>query len=57
MSGATEVGIETREFADVAAVAAAVVRGQTAFEKIYLLKALELELDVFEIYPGCTRYS
>jgi hypothetical protein len=57
MSGATYVGMETREFADVAAVADEVARRRTAFERIYLLKVLELEFEVFEIYLGCTRHS
>ena len=49
------IGVETREFADVAARAAGVVHGQKAFEKIYLLNALEPGLEVFEIYPACAR--
>jgi hypothetical protein len=51
------LGVETREFADVAVAAAEVVRGQDAFEKIYLLNALEPELEAFEIYPTLTRCS
>lgn len=51
------VGIETREFADVAAHAAEVVHGQNAFEKIYLLNALEPGLEAFEICPTLTRCS
>ena len=51
------VGVETREFADVAALAVEAVRVQTAFEKIYLLNALEPQLEVFEIFPGCARCS
>lgn len=51
------IGIETREFANVAALAAQVVRGQDSFEKIYLLNALEPGAEAFEIYPGCTRCS
>jgi len=51
------VGVETREFADVAAMAADAVRGQTAFEKIYLLNALEPGLEAFEIFPTCVRCS
>lgn len=39
----------------MAAVAADAVRGQTAFEKIYLLNALESGLEAFEIFPGCVR--
>jgi hypothetical protein len=49
------VGVETREFADVARLAAEAVRGQTPFDKIYVLHALEPELEAFEIYPTCTR--
>lgn len=51
------LGVETREFADVAALAAQAVREQNSFEKIYLLNALEPGLEVFEIYPRCTRCS
>ena len=47
------IGMETREFADVAALAAHAVRGQTALEKIYLLNALEPGLEAFEIFPAC----
>jgi hypothetical protein len=47
--------VETRGFADVAVAAAEVVRGQDAFEKIYLLNALEPELEAFEIYPTLMR--
>jgi hypothetical protein len=46
------VGIETREFADVPAVAAEVVRGQTAFEKIHLLNALEPGLEGLRSLTG-----
>jgi hypothetical protein len=49
------LGVETRAFADVAAQAAAVVAGQTAFEKIYLLNALEPGLEAYEISPSCTQ--
>lgn len=49
------LGVEMREFADMAALAAEVVRGQNAFEKIYLLNALEPGLEAFEIYPACIR--
>lgn len=49
------LGVETRDFEDVAARAAAVVRGQTAYEKIYLLNAMEPGFEAFEIYPTCTR--
>jgi hypothetical protein len=51
------LGVDTREFADVAALAAQVVRGQDSFERIYLLKALEPGLEAYEIYPDCTRCS
>ena len=51
------IGMDTREFADVAALAAHAVRGQTAFEKIYLLNALEPGLEAFEIFPACVRCS
>lgn len=51
------IGLETGEFADVAGLAAREVSGQTIFEKIYLLNALEPGLEAFEIYPGCTRCS
>jgi hypothetical protein len=51
------LGIETREFADLAALAAEVVCGQNAFERIYLLNALEPGLEAFEIYPTLTRCS
>ena len=49
------IGVETQDFADVAALAADVVGGQTAFERIYLPNALEPELEAFEIYPACER--
>jgi hypothetical protein len=49
------LGIQTREFADVAALAAEAVRGQRTFEKIYLLQALEPGLEAYEIYPACVR--
>ena len=49
------VGVETRDFADVAALAADSVREQATFEKIYLLNALEPELEAFELYPVCAR--
>lgn len=51
------LGVKTREFADVAALAADAVCGQTAFEKIYVLSALEPGLEAFEIFPGCARCS
>jgi hypothetical protein len=47
--------VDTREFGDVAAHAARVIRGQNAFEKIYLLQALEPGLEAYEIYPACVR--
>jgi hypothetical protein len=46
------IGVETLEFADVAAWAAETVREQTAFEKIYLLNALQPGLEAFEIFPA-----
>jgi hypothetical protein len=49
------VGVATREFAEVAALAANMVSGQTMFEKIYLLNALEPGLEAFEIFPACMR--
>ncbi len=49
------LGVETRDFADVAAQAAAVIAGQTAFQKIYLLNALEPGLEAYEIAPACAR--
>ncbi len=49
------LGIETREFGDMAALTADVVRGQTAFEKVYLLNAVEPELEAYEIAPACAR--
>jgi len=51
------LGVETREFADVAALATEAVRGQNVFEKVYLLNALEPGLEAFEIYPALTRCS
>ena len=51
------IGVETREFSDVAARSAEVVHGQNAFEKIYLLSALQPGLEAFEIYPTLTRCS
>jgi hypothetical protein len=44
-------GPEFREFRDVAEAAASIVRGQSLFEKIYLLKALEPGLEAYEIFP------
>lgn len=49
------VGVETREFSDMAALAAKAVAGQKAFEAIYLLNALEPGLEAYEIYPACVR--
>lgn len=51
------LGIETREFADVVALAAAAVHGQNAFEKIYLLNTLEPGLEAFEMFRACARLS
>jgi hypothetical protein len=47
--------IAFRKFSDVAEKAAQLVNGQSGFEKIYLLKALEPELEAFEISPSFTR--
>ena len=47
------LGVHTRDFAEVAARAAAAIGGQPPFEKIYLLSALEPGLEAFEIYPRC----
>jgi len=45
-------GIETREFEDVVAKAAQALAGKSLiFAKIYLLQALEPDLQAFEIYP------
>jgi len=33
------------------------VAGQTAFERIYVLNALEPGLEAYEIYPGCVPCS
>jgi hypothetical protein len=49
------LGVDARDFADVAALAADVVRGQTAYDRIYLLNALEPGLEAYEISPGCVR--
>jgi hypothetical protein len=49
------LGVETRDFADVVALAADVVRGQTAYDRIYLLNAVEPGLELYEIYPTCAR--
>jgi hypothetical protein len=51
------IGVETRQFADVAGWAADAVRGQKVFEKVYLLNALQPGLEAFEIYPACLRCS
>ncbi len=48
-------GIKIREFEDVAAIAAAAVAGQTRFERIYLLNALEPGVEAFEIFPGLAK--
>jgi len=48
-------GAEVRMFADVAGRAAQSIAGQTCFERIYLLKALEPGLEAFEIFPGLAR--
>lgn len=45
-------GTETRGFKDVAAAAGEVLAGKCLiFEKIYLLQALEPDLQAFEVYP------
>ncbi len=44
--------VEVREFQDVAAAAAKVVAGQSRFERIYLLNAVEPGLEAFEIFPA-----
>jgi hypothetical protein len=31
------------------------IRGKAAFEKVYLLNALQPGLEAFEIYPACAR--
>jgi hypothetical protein len=48
-------GIRYREFSDVAQAGAEMVKGQTRFERIYLFKALEPDLEVFEIYPSFSK--
>jgi hypothetical protein len=48
-------GLEFREFRDVAEAAASIVGGQSRFEKIYLLSALEPGLEVFEIFPQLVK--
>jgi len=49
------LGIHTREFGDMAALAAGIVREQPAFERVYLLNAVEPKLELYEIYPTCGR--
>jgi len=44
-------GFKYRTFCDVAAAAARVVASQSTFENIFLLKALEPELEAYEIFP------
>jgi hypothetical protein len=44
-------GINTRIFSDVAKEAARIAANQSAFERIYLLKALEPELEAYEVFP------
>jgi hypothetical protein len=44
-------GINTRKFSDVAKEAARIAATQSAFERIYLLKALEPELEAYEVFP------
>src|SRR5262249_42073260 len=48
-------GAAPREFSDLAALAAATIWGQSSFERIYLLRALEPGLEVFKIYPTCVQ--
>ena len=50
-----DIGVETREFANMATLAAKAVAGQNTFEKIYLLNALHPGLEAYEIYPGCVQ--
>ena len=38
-------------FSDVAKEAARIAANQSAFERIYLLKALEPELEAYEVFP------
>jgi hypothetical protein len=49
------IGIETSDFGDVARVIAQRVGGQSLFEKIYLLNALEPGLEAYEIFPTVTK--
>lgn len=48
-------GFKFRKFYDVAAAAAPMVAKQSTFAKIYLLKALEPELEAYEIFPAFTK--
>ncbi len=49
-------GLETRGFGDVAAVAAhALIGEQLIFERVYLLQALEPDLQAFEVYPNLLK--
>lgn len=48
-------GVNFRKFQDVAMAASQNVTGQSGFEKIYLLKALEPGLEVYEIFPAFER--
>jgi hypothetical protein len=44
-------GVNTRIFSDVAKEAARIAANQSAFERIYLLKAWEPELEAYEVFP------
>ena len=48
-------GFKYRKFSDVAEEAARMVAGQSSFEKIFLLKALEPQLEAYEVFPLLTR--
>jgi hypothetical protein len=45
-------GINFRKFQDVAKTASQIVSGQSRFERIYLLKALEPGLEAYEVFPN-----
>ncbi len=44
-------GVNTRIFSDVAKEAARIAANQSAFERLYLLKAWEPELEAYEVFP------
>jgi hypothetical protein len=48
-------GLDFREFRDVAEAAASIVGGQSRFENIYLLSALQPGLEAFEIFPQLVK--